>query len=427
METLINAIKEWVEEIKELLNLKASKTEVAEAVKAVSAASDWNENDESSNSYIKNRPGAYTKLFSDYVVMDNYVSLGTGANNNSYYLPIEIPIFENKPLTLKINGVDQEIRYSMYGGEPCWYCNSRALAIFKDRVMNDYYEPFREDLTLSVPNFETDVKFPSRYLDAVTSFNGQKGDVVAEFIDPHNIVGTGSVSINRSAGSNIGSYSATFGFACEATASGAFAEGFSTKASGAQSHAEGRNSKATGQYAHAEGYQTEAAISGHAEGLNSKALGAPSHAEGSATVSSGNYSHAEGSGSTASGNYSHAEGAESNALGSASHAEGFSATATGNYSHAEGFNTNAVGEYSHAEGKYNISTSDMNTIAHVVGNGTSGTKKSNAYTLDWSGNGWYAGDVYVGSTSGTNKDAGSKKLATEEFVLAAIQQALGNN
>jgi hypothetical protein len=33
------------------------------------------------------------------------------------------------------------------------------------------------------------------------------------------------------------------------------------------------------------------------------------------------------------------------------------------------------------------------------------------------GNAWFAGEVYVGSTSGINKDTGSKKLATEEFVL----------
>ena len=38
---------------------------------------------------------------------------------------------------------------------------------------------------------------------------------------------------------------------------------------------------------------------------------------------------------------------------------------------------------------------------------------------DWNGNAWYAGDVYVGSTSGTNKDEGSKKLATEEYVNSA--------
>jgi hypothetical protein len=36
--------------------------------------------------------------------------------------------------------------------------------------------------------------------------------------------------------------------------------------------------------------------------------------------------------------------------------------------------------------------------------------------LDWQGNGWFAGDVYVGSTSGIDKDEGSKKLATEDLV-----------
>ena len=54
--------------------------------------------------------------------------------------------------------------------------------------------------------------------------------------------------------------------------------------------------------------------------------------------------------------------------------------------------------------------------AHIVGNGTSTSACSNAHTLDWEGNAWYQGDVYVGSTSGTNKDDGSKKLATEEYV-----------
>ena len=53
--------------------------------------------------------------------------------------------------------------------------------------------------------------------------------------------------------------------------------------------------------------------------------------------------------------------------------------------------------------------------AHIVGNGTPSTP-SNAHTLDWSGNAWFQGDVYTGSTSGTNKDEGSKKLATEEYV-----------
>ena len=52
--------------------------------------------------------------------------------------------------------------------------------------------------------------------------------------------------------------------------------------------------------------------------------------------------------------------------------------------------------------------------AVITGNGTSDAERSNAYTLDWKGNAWFAGDVYVGSTSGTNKDDGSKRLVTED-------------
>ena len=71
---------------------------------------------------------------------------------------------------------------------------------------------------------------------------------------------------------------------------------------------------------------------------------------------------------------------------------------------------------------WNDST-DCGTNAFAIGNGTYENQRSNAHTVDWDGNAWYSGDVYVGSTSGTNKDAGSKKLATEEFVL---QNSSGN-
>ena len=71
---------------------------------------------------------------------------------------------------------------------------------------------------------------------------------------------------------------------------------------------------------------------------------------------------------------------------------------------------------------YNISdtstsTAKQATYAHIVGNGTSTSKRSNAHTLDWSGNAWFAGDVYVGSTSGKNKDTGSKRLARVDELL----------
>ena len=78
---------------------------------------------------------------------------------------------------------------------------------------------------------------------------------------------------------------------------------------------------------------------------------------------------------------------------------------------------------------YNVTTftamkMTVEPYAHVIGNGIEDIARSNAHTLDWEGNAWYSGDVYVGSTSGTNKDSGSKKLATEDFVEAKIQTTL---
>lgn len=103
------------------------------------------------------------------------------------------------------------------------------------------------------------------------------------------------------------------------------------------------------------------------------------------------------------------------ASGQDSHAEGAYCTASGMCSHAEGGNTTAKGTWQHVQGKYNI-IDDSKEYAHIVGNGTSTSAKSNAHTVDWKGNAWFSGDIYTGSTSGTNKDDGSKKLATEEFV-----------
>ena len=193
----------------------------------------------------------------------------------------------------------------------------------------------------------------------------------------------------------------------------AWAEGKGTTASGRRSHAEGNNTRASGYVSHAEGGGTKASGDySHAEGASEEASGAGSHAEGYRTTASGETSHAEGHQTKASGSSSHAEGNETKASGNNSHAEGNYTTASGASSHAEGYGTKASGDNQHVQGKYNISDT---TSAHIVGNGTF-QNNSNAHTLDWQGNAWFAGDVYTGSTSGTNKDSGSKKLATEEYV-----------
>ena len=102
------------------------------------------------------------------------------------------------------------------------------------------------------------------------------------------------------------------------------------------------------------------------------------------TTASGNYSHAEGRSTTASGISSHAEGNITTASGNYSHAEGDSTTASGEYSHAEGYGTTAIGISSHVEGKYNIADT-VNKYAHIIGNGTTETKRHNCFMVGWDG------------------------------------------
>ena len=151
-------------------------------------------------------------------------------------------------------------------------------------------------------------------------------------------------------------------------------------------------------------------------GYNVTATSNYSHAEGYKTIASGESSHAEGKYTVASGDHSHSEGVSSEATGESSHAEGYWTEANGYASHTEGFHTIANGSYQHVQGKYNIEDAGRE-YAHIVGNGTSEVS-SNAHTLDWGGNAWFAGDVFVG---GDSQDFNSKKLATEDFVNESVK------
>ena len=245
---------------------------------------------------------------------------------------------------------------------------------------------------------------------------------------------------------------------------------------GSQSTIQGDSTKATGYSSHAEGNGTKALEqSSHAEGSYTTASGAISHAEGDYTTASGNTSHAEGYRTEAFGSSSHAEGDHTVASNKNMHTSGKYNVIeprykiyyrTGNYF----FNKNAeyycsdtytlnqktgkftlnnaikkiftqcMGKYvsmdsvsENVDGVFKVLSTtsgstanyypcnyyysetlanDIGTYSHIVGNGTSDTERSNSYTLDWEGNAWFAGDVYVHSTSGTNKDDGSVKLAT---------------
>ena len=157
------------------------------------------------------------------------------------------------------------------------------------------------------------------------------------------------------------------------------------------------------------------------EGVGTKASGRGSHAEGSSTTASGESSHAEGFGSEASRDYSHAEGFGSDASGYYSHAEGASTIASGSESHAEGRYTISASILQHVQGRFNIEDSN-NTYAHIVGNGTSIDNRSNAHTLDWEGNAWFAGIVTVGPS---NKELAQADLSnvTADTIKTAVENA----
>lgn len=277
------------------------------------------------------------------------------------------------------------------------------------------------------------------------------------------------VTAGQSEDSPIGTSATAEGNWTNAAGDCSHAEGDETHAIGYGSHAEGYNSVAHGDYSHAEGASGTMAEYAHAEGLDAMAVGHHSHAEGNSTTSAGQGSHAEGNCTNAMGDYSHAEGynaklysddslkltgaaettsytytentftpsvgkyilcyfdgkaasakitavdtststitvnqtLSSTAL-SAATAYRVTSGALGDYAHAEGEGTIAAGQAQHVQGRHNIEdTSDI--YAHIVGNGDS-TTRSNAHTLDWDGNAWFAGAIDCEDTATTLTNLGA--------------------
>ena len=146
-------------------------------------------------------------------------------------------------------------------------------------------------------------------------------------------------------------------------------------------------------------------------------IGKYSFSNGSINTASGDNSHAEGGSTKASGINSHAEGGSTKASGINSHAEGSSTEASGFSSHAEGYWTYALSENQHVQGKFNIEDTS-NKYAHIVGNGASDTSRSNAHTLDWDGNAWYAGNVSIEGTPTDDKDLVNKKYVDDNKAIS---------
>ena len=210
----------------------------------------------------------------------------------------------------------------------------------------------------------------------------------------------------------------TEGSSTEAIGSSAHAEGFYAHANGDCSHAEGNYTTADGTYSHTEGSGTWAeGMASHAEGLGSHTQGEGSHAEGCGSVAYGTYSHAEGNVTQANGYASHAEGHGSIANGYSSSAINRVTEARGHGSFSAGQGTMATGANAFVIGTYNIidkggdlasgeKDESGNPIpqrtyeqrlkgqyAFILGKGDDDAHRSNATTIDWSGNIWSAGTL----------------------------------
>ena len=113
------------------------------------------------------------------------------------------------------------------------------------------------------------------------------------------------------------------------------------------------------------------------------------------------------------------------ASGECSYAEGEGTKAYGKSSHAEGSFTTASSNYQHVQGKFNIEDT-TNKYAHIVGNGNNNNKRSNAHTLDWDGNAWFAGKLSQEGTPTEDKDLVTKKYV-DDSRDNLVSNIYGNN
>ena len=348
-------------------------------------------------------------------------------------------------------------------GEPFYYLSSSGVGMF---VLNSSF--FTEtNLNIVIYQMKPIINsLPRKFIEEYSA--GYKANIQNyEYDGQIYNSGFGAEIFNNVSNKAIGDYS--------------HAEGNQTKTIGSYSHAEGSGTEAVGMGSHAEGSQTKAiGVESHAEGFATKALGDGSHAEGSYTEVTGDYSHAEGWHTIANTPFLHVQGLYNipeedptlfywgvwNTIGNQSY-DGKKTVYIYNQQPSLNKTTGVITAGSTTEstikelkvGDYFSFTDNANSIIdsflcakefissegdsetnntlytwrfvryeathrntlpgkylHIVGNGND-DKRSNAHTLDWSGNAWFAGDVYVGSASGTNQDEGSKKLATEEQIV----------
>ena len=470
LSTILNSSDVEIPTSKAVLDALNAKLDKADA------GSDWNQNDNTKPNYVKNRPFYIISEAETSVVDINWNGDTDGLTPSSmnHFYKVSDSVFtleQFKQLHMICNGTDHDIGYDADNNLAIVDEYSNLIFYSDSGVMIATAENAGPNPGGAPDTFpETGVYFPSdgsvTRLYSVGQLILVPADIktidesflpssVLNRMDTNNPVGKGSFSLNRNTNNTIGDRSVAVGDRTTASGYASHAEGDSTTASGRSSHAECYLTTASGYASHSEGsYTTASGDDSHSEGNHTTASGYASHAEGYSSngfpstlsasstnddvitkwnttkfsVAKADYSHVEGKDNLALGESSHAEGYLTTASGSSSHAEGDGTTASGVNSHAEGFLTTASGAYSHAEGEGTIASSPhqhvqgyynledkANKYAHIVGNGD-GPFRSNAHTLDWSGNAWYAGKVSIGTTSNVPTPTDVNDLVTKQYV-----------
>lgn len=408
---------------------------------------DWNENDPTKPGYVKNRP--FYK--SDENPLGTLTFTATATNELAY--TITEMGFDT------ISGIYNMTKIDVGGGVP----KGQLRVVVSGQSYLTESESDRGHFSLSGSGISGHGYYRTGDATTITIDDGSMSLTVGEFYDVSffDINSSGYVKIPTEYFSKEvftqnsapvkygdGNQSTIQGDSTKATGYSSHAEGNGTKALERSSHAEGSYTTASGGVSHAEGnYTTASGETSHAEGYCTEAFGSISHAEGDHTVASNKNMHTSGKYNVIeprykiyyrTGNYFFNKNAEyycsdtytlnqktgkftlNNAI------KKIFTQCMGKYVSMDSVSENVDGVFkvlSTASGStanyypcnyYYSETlaNDIGTYSHIVGNGTSDTERSNAYTLDWEGNAWFAGNVYVGSTSGTNKDDGSVRLAT---------------
>lgn len=231
----------------------------------------------------------------------------------------------------------------------------------------------------------------------------------------------------RAAGT-IGNYSVAEGESNLVSSYAGHGEGYSNTVGGLCNHAEGDGNTVTAGGAgnsygasHVEGelntISTGRATHSHAEGKSNTISGQNSHAEGLSNTVGGDNAHAEGKSNTIKGNYSHVEGESNTETDNGTYISG------SHHNHLEGYQNvirpminNGGADYGHIEGHGNIIEDDSDSVPEsvhvggrgnigkysyqtvigkynattdkpfIIGKGTADNARSNAFTVDWSGN-----------------------------------------